>query len=208
MSARTVQQITDELARMIPAHTAGPAEPLIGGAAAVLQAAESAGYDAAATTTIGGADGKWLDLMLRGVNSQRADGETDASVRARLRDPQLGITRANIKAVVDAILSAFGVGECLILEWFEGPALDRDFYLDYVSIIETPNWFLIVVPSIAENLTTSYLDSTYMDRDMYLGDWVVDPAVGAYAAINAAVHLIRAAGIRWALYVDTTGVYL
>lgn len=208
MSARTVQQVADELARMIPAHTSGPAEPLIGGAAAALQAVEAGGYDAAVATTIGGATDVWLDLLLRGAGTQRMDGETDAGARARLRNPQFGITKANIKARVDAVLAAYGLGECLILEWFDGPALDVDFYLDYVSIVDAPNWFLIVVPSIAVTMTTSYLDSTYMDRDMYLGSWVTDPAAGAYPAIVAAVHPIRAAGIGWALFVDTTGVYL
>lgn len=208
MSARTVQSIADELARMLPAHTSGPAEPLLGGAAAVLHAAESTGYDALAATTVGGADGKWLDLIMRGMGMQRSDGETDAGARARIRNPQFGITKANIKAKVDEILAAHGLGECLILEWFDGPALDVDFYLDYVSIVDAPNWFLIVAPSIAETITTSYLDSIYMDRDMYLGSWVTDPGAGAYPAIVAAVHPLRAAGIGWALFVDSTGVYL
>lgn len=208
MSARTVQQIADELARMIPAHTSGPAEPLLGGAAAVLQSAESTGYDALAATTVGGADGKWLDLILRGAGMQRSDGETDAGARARIRNPQFGITSANIKAQVDAILAAYGLGECLILEWFDGPALSVDAYLDFVSVVDAPNWFLLVVPSIAEELAFDYLGFMYLDRDSYLGSWVTDPGAGAYPAIIAAVNPLRAAGIRWALYIDTTGVYL
>ena len=209
--ARSVAAIAAEASRFVPTHLSGPADPVIGGIAAAIQQAESDGFALSLASTIGGAADKWLDLAARSRGFARQSGETDTQLRARLRRPHLGITSANIKAQVDYLLASVGLGECLILEWFDGPHLDVTAYLDHMPVVAAPNWFLVVVPAVGG---TADVGLSFLDRDAYL-DWLtymgatsVDPDLSVYAAIAALVGDIKAAGVGYALYIDYDEVYL
>lgn len=209
--ARTTAQIAGELAKYMPTHLSVPADPLLGGTAAAMQAAEAAGFTLSDLSTIGGATGKWLDLIAIGHGTRRQSGEEDAALRARLRRPHLGVTVSNIKAQVDYLLASVGLGECMIIEWFDGPYVDEDAYLDFVPVVADRAWFLVVVPvaGTAPEVGWSFLDrDAYVDRDAFLGAIDASPDLAVYAAIVALVNSIKAAGMRWALYIDSTEVYL
>lgn len=205
MSARAVADVADELARLMPGHLSGPASPLLGGYAAAFQAAEALGYDAAATTTIGGAEGKWLDLVAKGGGLTRAEAEDDASLRARLRSPDRGITRANLKSVVDDILAVAGLGECLILNWSDLGALDEDAYLDESLLSGGPATYVVVVPADVDLDALSFLDGAYLDEDAYMGTGTESPV---YASIYAALAPLTAAGVHFSIYIDSGGLFL
>lgn len=209
--ARTVAQIATEYGRFLPPHLSGPAAPLLGGTAAAMQSAETVGFDLSSKSTIGGATSKWLDLIALDHGTRRQSGEEDDALRARLRRPHLGVTAANIKAQVDYLLASYGLGECLIIEWFDGPYVDIDAYLDFVPVVADRAWFLLVCPMAGTDpeVGLSFLDrDAYLDRDAFLGAIDASPDLAVYAAIVALVNSIKAAGVRWALYIDVDEVYL
>lgn len=205
MSARTTEAIAAELARLMPTHLSGPADPLLGGYAAAFQAGEAAGYDGATTTTIGGAEGKWLDLVALGAGLRRAEGEDDATLRTRIQSPDRGITPDNLKAVCDAVLDGYGLGECAIVEWFDIGALDEDYYLDNDLISGGPGTFVVVVPADGDAEGFAFVDVSYLDEDIYLGVGSESPV---YAAIYAALTPLTAAGVHFTIYIDSGGLYL
>lgn len=208
-SARSVSDIAAEVARLMPTHLSGPATPLLGGFAAGEHSAEVFGAAAANSTTIGGAADVWLDLVGRGLGMPRADGEDDDTYRQRLRSPQYGVTKANLAAAVNAILSAYGLPDCRILEWMDGPYLSRTMYLSHCLVVARPNFFVVVVDSPSTYRTTAFLSrSVYLSRTAYLGEWETGAYAAAYAAIVALVNALRAAGVRWALYLKPSTVYL
>ena len=208
---RTTAQIAAEYARFLPTHVSGPASPLLGGTAAAMRAAEAAGFSLSSTSTIGGATGKWLDLIARDHGTRRQSGEEDDALRARIRRPHLGITAANIKAQVDYLLASVGLGECAVIEWFNGPYVDVDAYLDFVPVVEQGAWFMIAVPMAGTDPEAGFCfvdRDAYLDRDAFLGAIDASPDLAVYAAIVALVNSIKAAGVRWALYIDVDEVYL
>lgn len=208
---RSVAAIATELARFMPDHLSVPAAPLLGGTAAAMRAGETAGFDLSSLSTIGGASGKWLDFIAIGHGTRRQSGEEDAALRARLRRPHLGVTPANVKAQVDYLLASVGLGECMVIEWFEGPYVDEDAYLDFVPVVGARSWFLVVVPVAGTDpeVGWSFMDrDAFADRDAFLGAIDASPDLAVYAAIVALVNSIKAAGMRWALYIDASEVYL
>lgn len=210
MSARTVEEVGDELARFMPGLISGPAAPLLGGYAASMQGAEVLSVEASAQTTIGGASDIWLDLIARGQNQVRQDGESDAALRSRLQHPAGAVTVSNIESAVNAILDGAGLAHCRIIEWFDAPYLSQNCWLDRVLISGGRSSFVVVVPVETETLALAYLDlAAYLDLDAFVGVMVSDSSTSAaYAAIVAIVNTLRAAGVRWALYLQYSGVYL
>ena len=208
MSARTTATIAADMTAYLPANMRA-ASPLVGGAAASFQLAETAAYALASYLQVGTATDVWLDLLALGNGLRRQQGETDASLRKRLRTVEDAVTTPAIKAAVDALLAAYGLGACQIREWFSGPYYDRNAYLDHNLVITSPNYFVVVVPFSGTSMALSYLDRTaYLDRIAYLGAWDTSASSPVYAAVVALVNSLRAAGVRWDLYILPSGAVL
>lgn len=208
MSARSTATIAADITSYLPANMRAAA-PLVGGAAASFHLAETAAYALASYLQVGTADDVWLDLLAIGNGLRRQSGESDASLRERIRTVSDAVTAPAIKAAVDALLAAYGLGECEIREWFDGPYFDRNAWLDHNLVIQAPNYFVVVVPFSGTSMALSYLDRTaYLDRIAYLGAWDTSASSAVYPAIVALVNALRAAGVRWDLYILPSGAVL
>ena len=198
MPARSISQVAAELSRFMPAHLSGPAAAVVGGGAASMQAAESLGYELAAETTITEADGIFLDLLARGRNMQRASGETDAGLRERCRLFDLGVTKANILAAVNAILAEYTASQAYILEGWDDGFADIDCWADTTILCDPGRFFVLVCPLVGDALTTgAYADTDFADF-AYLGAGVEHPV---YGAIIPVVTRLRASGVHWRLHI-------
>ena len=199
---RTRTAILAEIMATLPANLRS-LSPVLAGTATALELTEQAASDLASNLEIGTAEGQWLDLIAKGQGLRRQVGETDTSLRQRLRTTPDALTRPAILAAVDAILAEYSAGHSYMIEWFDGPYLD-DAYLDDPESLYGggPNTFILIVPAVAGvPVSGSYLDESYLD-DSYLGNAGYSPL---YQSISAAVERIRAAGVRWWIALDTTG---
>lgn len=197
--SRTTTEIAQEVARFMPPHVAIPLDPYLGGMAAAFAAAEAVNADLALSTTVGGAEGVWLDLVALGDGMRRQSGEEDADLRARLRTPVAAITVANLEAAANAILAGYGVSGAYIVEWFTDGYADVDCYADSTILVDPYNRFALVVPLIGDAIVAGlFADDGYADTD-YMGDGGESPA---YASIWAAIERLRAAGIRWSMFIQ------
>lgn len=180
--------------------------PLMAGWAAAFDGADQAGEMLRGNCTISTAAGKWLDLLAVGFGLRRQPAESDDSLRYRIQHPADALTRPAILDVVNAYLTTIGQpATATMIEWFQGPALDVDFWLDQTVLQNRGAQFVLVVPQIGNTIAGSgYLDSEAFGIDLYLGSDGIDPA---YNAIIALVNAIRAAGVRWALRIDQESIF-
>jgi hypothetical protein len=202
--ARTTDEVLAQLRKLLPAHYAS-AEALLAGFAAALGLAEVALDTLRDLATVEDGTGMWLTLQAHGYGLRRATGETDESLRIRLRAVEDQVTRPAIKAAVDRLIAP---DECQIIEWFDQPYLDDEgetgAWLDCSGcwVSGGPQSFLVVVPMQSTGFASGdgYLDSTlYLDVESYLAEGPEDPA---YAAIINEVERIRAAGVFWRLVLE------
>lgn len=204
MDPRTKEQLLSQLRKMLPGHYV-QAEPLLAGFCAALENAESVAEVMALLATIEDGEGMWLTLQARGLGIKRGSGESDESLRTRLRIIEDQVTKPAIKAAVDRILDP---DECEVIEWFDQPYLDytgeTGAWLDNPDTLLSggPSSFIIRIPKqstffdFGEHLDISaWLDSS----DFFLGDAPEDPV---YAAIINEVNRIRAAGVFWRLVLE------
>lgn len=197
--SRTTAEVLTELRLYMPAHTADPLDPLLGGVAAMFAQAESTNEALSLASTIGGAEGVWLDLIALGDGMRRQSGESDADLRTRLRTPIQAITKANLEAAANAILDGYGESGAYIVEWADGGFADVDAYADDTILVDPYNRFVLVVPLIGDPIVDGvYLGDGYADED-YVGDGGESPA---YASIWAAIERLRAAGVRWSMFIQ------
>lgn len=221
--ARTTQELLERLLAFLPPQYQ-TSEPLLAGVADALQAAEGAADEllqvlpfgpylailpGGAPLSLVGASGIWLDLHASGYGLLRAPGETDDQLRTRLRNVEDAVTRPAILAAVNTLLEPFSVA-AMMVEWWEEPYLDvlepipGGLYLDSAFLSGGPNTFILIVPQVGLGYGVSqdpHLDiETWLDS-MFLGDDRQDPV---YAAIVAEVERLRAAGVRWRLYIGDT----
>lgn len=170
--ARTTDEILAQMLRHLP-PAYRPLTPWLAGMAAMFAEAEARGVALAEVGTFAGADGMWLRLHARGYGLIPGPDETDAALRDRLRNPERKITPGAVLAAVNAAIAPY---EAKLVEWWGYPVLDDDFVLDSADghLVEVPNSFVIHIPELPE-------------------------AVGDAAA---AVFDARAAGIRWAMFLD------
>lgn len=202
--ARSTLQILLQLERQLP-DWMRPLRPHLAGIAAMLADCEQRGEQFADATTVAGADGIWLSLLARGYGVVRSTGETDASVRRRLRHPDRALTRRSILEAVNALLQDAGAGDAVMLEpWDEGFA-DRDAWADRTVMASAHNSFVLVIPLVGEAVSgDSYADWDYADVGAYAGSDGEDPL---YQALVAMVDGLRAAGVRWWIAIDVDGYY-
>lgn len=76
--------------------------------AVVFDAVRTLGYSWARSTFILEAQGSWLDLLARDWGTARRLGESDDSLRDRLRNPEDAVTEPALEAGADGILAAMG----------------------------------------------------------------------------------------------------
>lgn len=201
--SRSAADIADDVAAFLPLDM-GAADPLYGGIGAAFALAEAANEDMAAALAIGSAEGKWLELIGRGLGLTRQADETDAAFRTRLRTPPGGVTRPGILEAVNALLASYGADDAIMVEWWEDGYSDYRAYADYVNTIDPYNRFLLIVPLLGDaEGVPAYADySAYADYLSYAdGDFNMAP----YLAIVALVNGLKAAGVRWGLYINVDG---
>lgn len=200
--SRTTAAVSAELARFVgPAY--GAMDPLYGGMGAAFAASEAAAESLAGVLSIEGAEGKWLDLLGRGYGQRRAADEDDDAYRIRLRTPPGGVTRAGILDAVNALLTEYGAADAVMEEWWETGYLDHSLYLDYHNFNDPRNRFLLILPLIGDvDGAASYFDVVYLDHDAYMGtslNWA------PYLAIIKLVGALKAAGVKWGIYINADG---
>ena len=198
--SRTTEQVLDQLHKLLPAYYQ-TADALLGGFAAAQAHAESSAEDLRALATFGNSSGMWLTLHAHGYGIRRAANESDASLRGRLRRVQDQVTWSAIETAVNAIIAP---DTCRVVEWFEGPFLGIDTWLNNQSCIMSggPSSFLVIIPSQG----TTFDFGSYLNADLYLGidSYIGDgPEAPAYAAIVNEVNRIKAAGVFWRLVLES-----
>lgn len=201
MPGRSTTELLAQLERFIPS-VYKPGRPIFAGYAAMMAQMEALGVDTMLpTATHAGAAEMWLTLLAKGYGLERATGEDDASLLIRLRNPGRQVTRANILAIVDAILAAYTTTPAEMLEWFEegldGSYYDDDFFFDEGRIIGDHNTFGLILPFLTDGWpddSDAYLDDEmFFDDEVFLGGGTeLHPA---YRSLAAGVASARAAGI-------------
>lgn len=180
--ARTVEQLVERLRSWLPTSYE-QAEPLLAAFAGAMRGAELALDELEPLVSIDGGEGQWLTLQARGQNCDRSEGESDASLRERMRTVEDAVSRPALEAATQAVLDENGVvGSVVVLEWWEGPYVDVDetvlpggggFYVGWARMMSGPRCFLVLVP-------------------VSTGDTVK-------AAIIDEIQRLRAAGVGWKL---------
>lgn len=198
--ARTTSELMDQIQRLVPAYYA-TGEALLSAFAASISVAETSGETLESLASFEGAFGKWLTLHAHGYGVQRAASETDASLRIRLRSVEDQVTKLAIEAAVNRLITP---ATCTVVEWFEGPFLDVDLWLDNdgSQLLNGPNGFLVKVPELG----MVFPFGAYLDVDLWLDH--PDTALGEaaesplYAAIINEVQRIKPVGTYWRLVVE------
>jgi len=197
--SRTTNEVLAQAMKFLPPRYQS-IEEVIAGVAAIQAERESTAETFAEASTIGGADGTFLTLLAKGFGVNRALEETDDSVRFRLRNAEEQVTRASILSAVNTVLAPYTNDTATMLEPWEEGFLDVDMWFDNTIFSDLHNGFVLVVPLVGDAPTGSmFFDSEYFDGEVYFGGGVEHPV---YSIIIALVERIRAAGIRWRLYID------
>ncbi len=199
--ARSTPDILTQLERHLPPVYQVKLRPLLAGWAAALRAVEVAGDGMVDATTVGGSSGIWLTLLARGYGVERATGETDTQLQARLRNVANRLTVASIEEETDGLLAS-GTSS-LIEHWKAGLYLTDDddlvaspgdgysAYLDCSELIPGATAF------------GSYLYDQHNAFTLVLPLFgVIDDLDPVYSAVIAQVEKLRAAGVRWWLLIE------
>lgn len=197
-AGRSTPDLLEQLQRFLPPSFCG-ATPLLGGFAAAQAEAEAAVDLLRPQATLGCATDIWLTLQAHGYGVLRASGESDGSLRGRLRRVDDLVTRVALKSLVDELIAP---DECQIIEWFETPYLDNDAWLDSMLVSGGPHSFLVVISDQGAGFdhVGAFVDSDFWLDSAFIGE-AVEPAV--YAAIINQVERARAAGTFWRLVIDS-----
>jgi hypothetical protein len=223
--ARTAAARLAQAMRFVPPVLA-PVEPLLAAAAGGLAAVEGAAEDLARRSTVEGAAGRWLELLAAGAGLQRADGEVDAALRARLRTPEAMLTRAALVEVLEQQLAPYAAPAPTLVEWFDpGAWVGHDAF---VGLARTRRWRTVaaVLPVGPAAWEGAFAGAAWSGRSAfarsYVGlaftglAWAGAPAAArptafcgvlphpALAPARAALARRRAAGVRAFVVLDTT----
>lgn len=175
--ARTTEELLTEYLKLLPAEYIA-ATDLLGGIAAQFALIETDGDALFDLATIGGGTGIWLTLQGKGLGVDRSTLELDPSLRERIRNIELRVTPAAVLEAAEALFALDTVFPLMLVEWFESPVLDWEFYLDThgAALANGPRSFLLLVPE----LTTDFAEPVY-------------------AATLRAINRLRGAGIFWTM---------
>lgn len=215
--ARDTATLLAQLLRFLPPGYAA-SEALLGGLAEQYAQVEQLGDELVGSVTVEGAEGKWLTLLARGYGIYRRDGESDESVRERLREVEDAVTPTAILIAVNRLLAPYTATEAELLEhWDYGFFADVDFADqpdDETRVLDQHLAFTLLVPHLTASGTTlghfavapadaTDPDAAFADGDTYaVVDTVDDTEHAVYSAIQSAVERLRAAGVRWWLLRD------
>ena len=181
----TTNEHLDQILRRLPPRYEASEAILSASAAQLALVLNNARDGFRATGFFEAAEAQWLTLHATGYGLVRATGETDASLRGRLRNVGDSLTRPALLAAVDALLVARGTAvAAIMIEWFA-----RDTVLDTLTfpypfiisrsyLVTRTNSFIIIVPDFGD---------------------LTDPV---YSSILNEVERLRAGGVRWSLVVD------
>lgn len=177
--ALTTDQVLAQLERMLPPRYAASRAVLALYAAMIAKALQVAELDFIPSTTVAGAEGQWLTLLASGYGITRSTGESDASVRTRIRAIEDALTVSAIEDAVDALLADLTAVPCELVEHWHAPLVaDTDdlewaAITDHSHLFDEHNAFTVIVPDF--------------------GDF---PDDAIYAAVVAEVERLRGAGVR------------
>lgn len=133
-----------------------PLRPLLAGMAAVTNKVEVDGDSYVAAGIPATSAGVWLDLLVEGFGLTRQAGEADAALRDRLAADTADATTLDIKAAVDALLTA--PDECQVVEGWAAIVYDfddadpgyeehvTDLYSDEDTLLVDGRCFFVVCP--------------------------------------------------------------
>lgn len=209
MSATTAQLLA-QIERFGPRRYIA-VRAILAGIAAQLAAADAVVESFATSSTVAGASGAWLTLLARGYGVARAQDETDASLRDRLRDPVPLVTPAAILEGVNAILADYTATEARLVETMRsiGPLTggpDEPVLILDLSRFGGHNHFTVIVPRIGEPFGGgSVLELLDPAHGFILGLGVLGlpgEIHPVYFAIVAFLRRARAAGIRVTLVIE------
>lgn len=173
MSVPTTDDLVAQVLAFLP-EAYQPLKPILAAGAAAAAEVLAAGEADASGSSVGGADGIWLDLLARGYGLRRRTGEDDTLLRGRLRAPEAKITRAAIQGAVDRILAHYEVVGTA-REWWRGGFLGVDAFAG-VSAYAGQHWEAVEVPGRARVVEWWQSDG-YLDHNLFCG-------VGRLAAPN------------------------
>lgn len=194
--ARTTDELLTALKGFLPVEY-HQLLPLLAGEAAAMSSAESGVESMGLATFLDQAEGTDLDLHGRGLRVRRRTGESEESYRARLRRPQDAVTPQAILTAVNAVLAEYGAQPAMLVEWFDAPYLDHDFY-DHVPYSHGWHGFVVVIPQLGEiGWGDDYLDHSFLDHSFF----GVDEDHPSVAAVAAEVYRLKAAGVQAAVLV-------
>ena len=170
------QALYDKLRKHIPEERVKPAEPILRAYAMVLYEARAGLRTLAAQSDRLTAERRWLDLVARNFGVDRAQGESDETLRLRLMRFAEKLTREFVEAAIFRVIgSNFDA-----VEWFDAglfllesddPVAEYQSFIAGVSRIPVAGGFIIRVPN------------------------TLTAAQGAQ--IIAVVNATRALGVRW-----------
>jgi len=200
--ARTTDQLLDQVERFVPPEDRPTLRPLLAGHSAAQAVVEAARNNMLSAVTLAGADGRWLTLLARGYGIRRATDETDEVLRTRLRYPERQLTPGAIIDRVNDLLSPYTSTLAVLEEWWEVPSYIEDgWYLDHFGLSGGPHWFVVRCPVIGEIPH----GTAYIGIDLYLDhSFLGADEHPVYERIAAEVDRIRAAGVRAALFIDSS----
>lgn len=181
MSVPSTSDLLSQLRRHLPARFFAALSLLGGPSGQLAYLLLKVLHEFIPATTIGQATGIWLDLRARGQGIERAPGESNESLRTRLRNFEDMLTVASIKAAVNGLLAEETEDECELLEHFanrlvsDTEVIPHAFIAGHSYLLDDHNSFTIIVPDLG----------------------TIDHS--AYPAIASEVDRIRAAGVRWTM---------
>lgn len=199
--ARTTAAILAQAERHIPEVYRVKLRPLLAAWSAALRQAELVADSASLATTVGGADGIWLDLLARGYGILRAPDETDTTLQARIRNVA---NRLTVTAIVDQTDALLPSGTSSLIEhWRSGI-----FVTDDDDLVVDPGDGFSAYCDCAEMVPgavgfASFIYDAHNAFTLVLPLFgTVDDLDAVYSAIVSQTERLRAAGVRWWILID------
>lgn len=153
--ARTATTLREKAVRELPGPFRG-LDPLIGLAAGPLALVESAVESHVAEALPSTATGAWLTLIGNGQGLPRVSGESDASLRDRIRTSEQLVTVAAIRAAVDDVSGLAAASDtCFVVEDWKARVYCKDQATEYITdafcdeetILPGRNAFSVILPT-------------------------------------------------------------
>lgn len=163
---RTADELVDKALVELPGAFHG-LEPLVGLAAGALALAESAVETHVAEALPSTASGAWLSLIADGQGMPRVSGESDPTLRERIRSVEGLSTAAEIVAAVNEVSGLADASDtCVLVEDWQALIYCKDSATEYVTdffceeehiLVDGGSGFSVIVPT---GLDAEVVDAT------------------------------------------------